>query len=104
MGMGYIKFALEERELFKLLFMTARDESNMLEEENSFEKAVDEVIKFLALPRDAAEAFHFEMWSCVHGIAVMLATDFLVLDESTISSMISDVYQGLLLRNEEKCK
>ena len=48
---------------------------------------------------EEARLIHREMWSCVHGIAVMLATSFLPLEESLISDIISDVYRGVLARH-----
>ena len=44
---------------------------------------------------ERAERMHLEMWTCVHGIATMLATSFLSLDWELISDMLTDVYQGI---------
>ena len=46
--------------------------------------------------------FHLEMWVMVHGIAVMLATGYLDLDEDTVSRMLTDAYQGLKKRFEKE--
>ena len=101
MGMGYIRFAKEERELFKVLFMIPR-ESGVAD--NSFGEAVVAIMNYTGLSKDVAERLHFEMWAFVHGVAVMAATDFIDLDEEKISHMMTDIYQGLLTRNKEKCK
>jgi len=45
--------------------------------------------------RERAELFHLEMWAYVHGIAVMIATGFLDLEQELISRMLTDAYQGL---------
>ena len=47
---------------------------------------------------------HLEMWTCVHGIATMLATSFISLEWDLISDMLSDFYHGLRARHlkEEK--
>jgi AcrR family transcriptional regulator len=97
MGMAYIRFAKEERELFKLLFMqdrTGKDTSPTLD----FEEAVAYIINASGLNREAAVRIHMELWSCVHGIAVMTATSFLSLEWEFISDMLSDVYVGVLSR------
>ena len=51
-----------------------------------------------SLPRDAAEKLHFEMWMFVHGVAAMFVTDNAGLDDEIISDMLTDVYQGLLMK------
>ena len=100
-GMAYIRFAKEERELFKLLFM--RDRSR---EEKPGWADVGELIgliqKGTGLSREAAQLFHLEMWVYVHGIAAMIATAYLDFDEETVSRMLSDMYWGLRSRSREE--
>ena len=99
-GMAYIRFAKEEKELFKILFM--RDRTN---EENTvsmdFEESVQMIMKSTGLSYEKAQLMHFEMWTCVHGIATMIATSFFALEWDVISQMTSDVYQGVLSRHLE---
>lgn len=93
-GMSYIHFAQKEKELFKFLFMCDRS--------NEQEKKFDEMLFLLTddnkLDYDIAYKVHMEMWFFGHGIATMLATSFIKLDEETISNYISDAYQGIKLR------
>jgi len=95
MGLSYIAFAREERELFRLLFMRNSDKDGMLDD-STYTEAIESIINGLDLDRSSAELFHCEMWIFVHGIAVMSATGYLEWDEDTISHMISDVYAGLV--------
>ena len=53
------------------------------------------------LDTPTAQLFHMEMWAFVHGLATMVATDYLTLDMKLVSRMISDVYQGLTRRFEQ---
>ncbi len=99
-GMAYVRFAREERELFKLLFMSSRDNAP-LKSTQDFDASVDMIMQKNGITRELASLIHFEMWTCVHGIGTMLATSFLSLDEDTISNMISDVYQGILKIHSE---
>ena len=96
-GMAYIRFAKEEKELFKLIFMCDRQG-----EENTpspdFEASVEMIMQANGCDRETARLLHLEMWVCVHGIATILATSFLELDFELISGMVTDVYQGLRLR------
>ena len=93
-GMAYIRFAREERELFKLLFMCDRTGVPQAEAPD-FSASIEMIREANHLPYEVAERMHLEMWSCVHGIGVMLATSFLDLGEEVISRMLSDVYRGL---------
>lgn len=100
-GMGYIRFALEEKELFKLLFM--RDRSGEVIGED-----LEEVGPIIALIQDKtgmsfarARLFHLEMWLYVHGIATMLATGYLPWTMEDISAMLTDAFEGMRLRFRE---
>ena len=97
-GMAYVRFAKDERELFKLLFMCDRQEKELIPTVD-FEESVNMIMKANGISKETAELFHLEMWSCVHGIGTMLATSFLTLDWELISNMITDVYQGLRARH-----
>ena len=100
-GMAYIRFARQERELFKLLFMqdrTGKDQSPTAE----FEEILGLITESMGLSRERAELFHLEMWAMVHGVAVMAATSYLAMEEDLISRMLTDVYQGLRLRYQKE--
>ena len=100
-GMAYIRFAKEERELFRLLFM--RDRSNEKIEENKEEiKPLMQLIQQnLGISEDDAYLFHLEMWLYVHGIATMIATSYLDWDDEFISRVLTDAYMGLKYRYTE---
>ena len=102
-GMAYIRFAEEEKELFKLLFMRDRRGAD-LTPTSDFEISVEMIMNANGISREKAELMHLEMWACVHGIATMMATSFLSLDWEIISNMLTDVYMGARSRHlsEEK--
>ncbi len=93
-GMAYIRFAKEERELFKLLFMCDRGGGELIPT-SDFDASVEIIMKSNGITEAKARLMHLEMWTCVHGIAVMLATSFLSLEWELISTMLTDVYQGI---------
>lgn len=97
-GMSYIHFAQKEKEIFKLLFMC--DRSN--EQERKFDEMLFLLTDNNRIDYETAYKMHMEMWLFGHGIATMLATSFIKLDEETISNYISDVYQGIRLRHDIK--
>ena len=102
-GMAYIRFAGEEKELFKLLFMRNRTNED-LTPSNDFNESVQMIMSSNGITYDKAVLMHMECWSAVHGIAVMIATSFLTLEWEYISNMVTDIYQGIRARHlsEEK--
>ncbi|MBO5701485.1 MAG: TetR/AcrR family transcriptional regulator [Clostridia bacterium] len=97
-GMAYVRFAKEERELFKLLFMCDRNGEELIPT-TDFEESVEIIMNSNGVSKEKAERMHFEVWVWVHGIATMLATSFLELDYELISKMVTDVYMGIRARH-----
>ena len=94
-GMGYIFFAKEERELFKLLFMRDRAGKETSSEVGMFVEMRELVQRSYGLEAGTAELFHLEMWAYVHGIATMMATGYLELERDIVSRMLTDAFLGL---------
>lgn len=103
-GMAYIRFAKEEKELFKLLFMRDRTNEKISENKKEIEPLLEMIQKNIGLSEKDAYIFHIEMWIYVHGIATMMATDYLDWDWDLISSMITDNYEGLKMQFQLKGK
>lgn len=97
-GMGYILFAMQQPNLFKLLFMRDRKNEEHPAENNLFENIIPLIMKATGLDREKASLFHLEIWATVHGIAVMAATGYLKLDPELASRILTDSYQGLIQR------
>lgn len=94
-GMAYIRFAKEEKELFKLLYMRDRSGEAVPEATEQTDQMTSIVRENTGIGEMDAKLFHLEMWACVHGIATMFATGFLDLDWELVSKMLTDCYQGL---------
>lgn len=100
-GMAYIRFAREETELFKLLFMRTRTKKEAEQPADEMKEILALIQKNTGLSAERALYFHLEMWTFVHGIATMLATSYLELDAETISTMLTDIYMGVKTRFQE---
>ena len=102
-GMAYIRFAKEEKELFRLLFMRDRTAEETADPDD-FKEWVRTQMESNGVTREVAAIMHLEMWAFVHGIATMLVTSFLPLEWDLISNMLTDVYRGIQARyvTEEK--
>ena len=97
-GMAYIRFAKEERELFKLLYMC--DRAGEPPEDSELTDQMESLVHSnTGLDGIRAKLFHLEMWAYVHGIATMFATGYLNLPWELISQMLTDSYQGLRKQN-----
>ena len=93
-GMAYIRFAKEEKNLFKMLFMCDRSGKELSSTED-FETSVNMIMEANEVNRETASLMHLEMWTFVHGIASMLATSFLNLEWELVSNMLTDAYLGI---------
>ncbi len=100
-GMAYIRFAKEEKELFKLLFMRDRTEED-ISLSSDFEESVALIMKANNVSEDIARLIHLEMWTCVHGIGTMLVTSFMPLEWELISQITSDVYHGIIAKYKKE--
>lgn len=94
-GIAYIRFAKEEKELFKLLFMRDRTGEQIDDDSGAIKPFVDIIMNNIGLSKQDAYLFHLEMWLYVHGIATMIATSYLEWDWNIISRMLTDGYMGL---------
>ena len=93
MGLGYIRFAREEKELFRWLFM--RDaKKDPLDLPDVAAEPVQVLRDAVGLSREDAERFHLEMWVVVHGIATMIVTGTFDWDEEKISMVLGDLYRA----------
>ena len=104
-GMAYIRFASEEKELFKLLYMRDRSQEAPSEgEREAIRPLLQVIMKNTGLSEERAYLLHAEMWIFVHGVASMLATSYLNWDMDFASRALTDAYQGLRARHIEEEK
>lgn len=100
-GMAYIRFAREEKELFRLLFMRDRSRESIGEDREEVRPLLELIEQNLGLSEDEAYFFHMEMWIYVHGIATMAATSYLCWEDAMISQVLTDAYVGMKYRYTE---
>jgi len=99
-GMAYIRFAKEEKELFKLLFM--RDRTN---EPMALGYRVDPALEMLmnatGFDLNTAERVHLSLWACVHGFATMSVSNYIDIPDDIISNTLTDIYTSLTSKIKE---
>lgn len=101
-GMAYIRFAREEKELFKLLFMRDRTNEDKRKQTSEVEMISDLICKQANISKERAKTFYLEMWTYVHGIATMIATNYYDWSEDLASQTLTDMYQGLKYKYEKQ--
>lgn len=98
-GWNYIRFAKELPELFKLLYMTNRQE-NINIAESDLDENKDYIISLIIeqnnLSKKNANDLYVNMWLFSHGIAAMLATKTVSLSDAEISQKLTEAFSGML--------
>lgn len=102
-GINYIKFAQEETNLFKVLFMSpARDVPNtfVATDKNGFAGVIDAIKLSTYLSDKDIKSFHTKMWIFVHGIATLTVSKSVKFTEEQIRDLLSQEFQALMLLGE----
>ena len=101
-GINYIKFAKEEPNIFKALFM----KKNNLVVENFIGqiKEFKEIEKFVKvstnLKNEEIKSFHVKMWIFTHGLATLIASNTINFNDQQIRDLLSYEFQALMLLEE----
>lgn len=96
-GMAYIRFAKEQPQFFKHLFMRDRSHEKTDELATEFQREADRVCQY-GIGADEATQFHTHMWIYVHGIATMFATGYLNWNWDTVSALLTEQFQAIKAR------
>lgn len=102
-GINYIKFAQEETNLFKVLFMSpARNLPNtfVATDKNGFAGVIDAIKLSTHLSEKDIKSFHTKMWIFVHGIATLTVSKSVKFTEEQIRDLLSQEFQALMLLGE----
>lgn len=100
-GKNYITFAITRPKLFQLLFMAEKENVPALgdvlpEIEVNYDKIIESVEEFYDLDREHAEIYYRHCWIYTHGIATLCATKMCRFTGEQISTMITEVSNGIL--------
>lgn len=100
-GRQYILFAVNEPELFRLLFMKEQEQVPGLSRilpliDESYERIIFSIEKDYGLDKAPAEKLYRHLWIYTHGIATLCATKMCVFTGEEIGSMMTEVFRGLI--------
>jgi len=99
-GVQYIRFAMEEPNLYSVLFMKKRDDFKYVDfiiNEGHYERIIAAAEKDFMLNRKQAEFLYHNMWAYAHGLAVMSATGVCNFSLEEISQMLGMACRSFLI-------
>lgn len=103
-GTQYIRFAIDEPNLFRLLFMSqnSADISGILPLIDDSYDRICESVKEYGVDDEAAKSLYTHLWVYTHGIATLCATQTCAFGAEQISDMMTEVFKSLLKSVREK--
>lgn len=102
-GINYIKFAKEEKEFFKILFMSEIDLglNDFIAKDMEDFKELFKLIKISTnLNDEDIESFHIKMWIFSHGLATLVASSTINISDKQLKQLLSLEFQALMLLKE----
>lgn len=87
-GLGFIKFARDEKQLFRHLFMCDRHGAGQSIEDINAPAIIQVLTSRYGFPKETALRFHHDMAIYSYGLAVMLNTNYLDMDEEQIKQRL----------------
>lgn len=103
-GLNYIRFATEERELFRMLFMSDAGKVDLVGARVEMDYILSVIEESEHITGKNAQIVYNDMWLFSHGIAAMLATGTATFSEGEVKSMLSDVCRGLIMLLNDRNK
>lgn len=99
-GLAYIAFARDEPQLFRMLFMCDHrsDAHHAAEQDSSMDYVLDTLQQSTGYSREKALYFHHIIWIFTHGLAVMVATQFIPFTDDEIRQLLSEHYLAIRAR------
>ena len=103
-GLNYIRFAAEEKGLFRMLFMSDFAHTDVVGAHVEMDYIVGVIEESEHIGGEDAQTVYRDMWLFSHGIAAMTATGTASFSEEEVKKMLKDVCRGLIgnLRSKNK--
>lgn len=99
MGLGYIQFARNYPELFKIIFMQETDlnaERFILANDVGYD-VIEMGRKFTGLSYEEQKKFHVKVWIFTHGIACLVATKTIQFTDEEIEQLLKNSIKEMLI-------
>lgn len=104
LGMNYIQFAVEEKNLFMFLFMTNQIDIQTPTEliSDGWSDVIEEMSVKLNLSQDNAKTLLLELSILAHGMAVLITTNSIRYQQSEIERLFLIAFEGILTELKSK--
>ena len=99
LGLNYVRFGCEERNLFRFLFQTDRFggmDVRVLLEDPELSAVLDVMANGLGCGAGEAREMFLTFFCAAHGLASLLANNSMEYDEGRCESMLEQVFFGVL--------
>lgn len=99
MGLSYIKFAKDYPEYFKIIFMQSTKfnaEEFMMSDHNLGKEVIAAGQKLTGFNFEEQKKFHLKVWIFTHGLACLIATNTISIDEEQINELLEKTVMELL--------
>ncbi|MDO9493643.1 TetR/AcrR family transcriptional regulator [Acetobacterium sp.] len=99
MGLAYIRFASEEKNLFKLLFMSesiAVDNPMDMISGDDNQEVIELIAGMTGLNQEHSKKLFVDIWLLTHGIASLVATNHCQFSHQEIEAILMDAFKGYL--------
>lgn len=93
-GINYIDFACNEKELFKILFMT--NDKYLPDDDENFKKISMFIKESGKVKENEIKTFHYKMWIFTHGLASLIATNAIKISKKEISDLLTEEFNALI--------
>lgn len=105
-GLCYIKFAKDEPQLFRLLFMNDMENktNTAFYLDENYGDIVDVMIAEYGLPREVCERLYRDMWVYTHGLATLTATGSAEFSDTKTDELLTRVFKSLLINEKISAK
>lgn len=99
MGNSYVKFAKDYPEFFKILFMqqSEMNKDNYAQIDYMGDKIIETGKNFTGLSLEEQKEFHLKVWIFTHGIATLIVTGTLKLNDNEIDELIGSSVRQMLI-------
>lgn len=99
MGKSYVRFAKDYPVFFKILFMqqTEMNKDNYAKIDQLGDKIIETGRKFTGLIFEEQKEFHLKVWIFTHGIATLIVTGTIKLNDNEIDELIGSSVRQMLI-------
>ncbi|MCM1299973.1 MAG: TetR/AcrR family transcriptional regulator [Firmicutes bacterium] len=102
-GLEYVKFAVEKPRLFQILFMFNDDKKSDINSilpkiDDNYDKILRSITDSYGIDKENALILYRHLWIYTHGIASLIATGTCFFTDGEIDAMMTDIFQGLLIK------